>query len=108
MTEKEKIAQLHAQMDTMGVSNGVYGQAGREAYIRQRMGELGTATPAALHQAGSNHGVAVQLPSLRQHIPRSDVLAILRGNLALSMARPPELTERDMLRALITIIENLE
>jgi hypothetical protein len=111
---REAAAKMHQELDQLGVSHSVYGQAGREAYIRQHMGELGAPTPAALHREGrvigvaSNHGVAVHLPSLRQHIPRSDILAILRGHLALSMARPPELAERDMLRALITIFETME
>lgn len=53
-------------------------------------------------------GVAQQFRAPSKMYPRSDILAILKAHKALSLGRPFEMNERDMLNALIHIFENLE
>lgn len=63
-------------------------------------------------QAGAlyvgTQGVAEQTRAPGRLFSRETILAILKGHLALATARPPEMNERDAIRALITVFENLE
>ena len=52
--------------------------------------------------------LAHQLRAPGKMFARSDILAILKGHLALAQQRPPEMNERDAIRALIAVFENLE
>lgn len=56
----------------------------------------------------SAYGAAQQLRAPGKTFTRSDILAILRGHLALAQQRPAEMNERDAIRALIAVFESLE
>lgn len=81
----------------------------QERLVRQAAAELHGQTGGILCPAVPvGIGVAQSIRSPGKMFSRSDILAILKGHLALAYARPPEMNERDAIRALITTFENLE
>lgn len=71
---------------------------------RQEVGDVGQAQGSTREFIP---GIA-KLYDPQKMFTRAEVLAVLRGHLALATARPPEMNERDALRALITVFERME